>query len=71
VNIEHPQPPSDGPPASDPDAIRADVKGQATAKVAYVKDQATTDSGKPRPEIVAGAFVVALLVAGLIWWRRG
>ncbi len=54
------------------DALHAklDVKGQATAKVAHVKDQATTESGKPRPEIVAGAVVAALLVAGLIWWRR-
>jgi hypothetical protein len=54
------------------DALHAkiDVKGQASAKVAHVKDQATTEDGKPRPEIVAGAVVVALLVAGLIWWRR-
>ena len=54
------------------DALHAklDVKGQATAKVARVKDQATTETGKPRPEIVAGAVVVALLVASLVWWRR-
>lgn len=53
------------------DALHAklDVKGQAAAKVAHVKDQVTTDTGKPRPEIVAGALVAALLV-GLIWWRR-
>jgi hypothetical protein len=55
------------------DALHAklDVKGQAKARVAHVKDQATTSSGKPRPEIVAGAVGVVLLVAGLIWWRRG
>ena len=90
-STEHRQPHSDSPPASDPDAIRADiertradlaqtvdalhakldVKGQAATKVAHVKEQATTDSGKPRPEIVAGAVGVVLLIAGLIWWRRG
>jgi hypothetical protein len=55
------------------DALHAklDVKGQAKAKVAHVKDQATTDSGKPRPELLAGAVGVVLLIAGLIWWRRG
>ena len=55
------------------DALHAklDVKGQAKAKVAQVKDQATTASGKPRPELVAGAVGVVLLIAGLIWWRRG
>jgi hypothetical protein len=54
------------------DALHAklDVKSQATAKVAHFKDRATTENGRPRPEIVAGAVVAALLVAGLIWWRR-
>jgi hypothetical protein len=50
---------------------RLDVKTQARAKVARVKDQATTDAGKPRPEVVVGAVGIVLLVAGLIWWRRG
>jgi hypothetical protein len=54
------------------DALHAklDVKGQAKAKVAHVKDQATTAGGKPRPEVVAGAVGVVLLIVGLIWWRR-
>ena len=55
------------------DALHAklDVKGQARAKVNQVKSQATTASGKPRPELVAGAAGVVLLIAGLIWWRKG
>jgi hypothetical protein len=38
--------------------------------VARAKDQATTADGKPRPELIAGAVGVMLLVAGLIWLRR-
>jgi Protein of unknown function (DUF3618) len=55
------------------DALHAklDVKSQAKARVARAKDQATTDSGKPRPEVVAGVLGAVLLVAGLIGWRRG
>jgi MYXO-CTERM domain-containing protein len=54
------------------DALHAklDVKAQATAKVAQLKGQATTGTGKPRPEIVVGAVVAALLVVGLVWRRR-
>ncbi len=49
---------------------KLDVKSQAKAKVAQVRAQATTDSGKPRPEVIAGAVGVLLLVVGLVWWRR-
>ena len=54
------------------DALQAklDVKSQAKARVTRVKDQVTTDSGKPRPELVAGVVGAALLVAGLIRWRK-
>ena len=54
------------------DALHAklDVKGQARAKLDQVKSQATTASGKPLPEVIAGAAGAVLLVAGLIWWRR-
>ena len=54
------------------DALHAklDVKGQARARLARAKERATTDSGKPRPELVAGAVGAVLLVVGLVWWRR-
>jgi hypothetical protein len=54
------------------DALHAklDVKAQARAKVADLKDSATTDSGQPRPEVVGAAVAVLLLVAGLVWWKR-
>jgi F0F1-type ATP synthase membrane subunit b/b' len=48
----------------------ADVKSQAKVKVVEAKESATTDDGKPRPEVlaVAGAIVGAALL--FIWWRR-
>ena len=48
-------------------SAKLDVKSQAKAKVAQVKDRATTDTGKPRPDVLAGA-VGALLAAGLMAW---
>ena len=55
------------------DALQAklDVKSQAKARIARAKDQATTDTGKPRPELVAAAVGAVLLVVGLVWWRKG
>ena len=46
------------------DALHAklDVKTQAKAKAAQVKDSATTDAGKPRPELIGAA--VAAVAAG-------
>lgn len=54
------------------DALSAklDVKSQAQAKVADIRARATTDSGRPRPElVVAGVGVVAIVVL-VVWWRR-
>lgn len=53
------------------DALTAklDVKAQASAKVDEVKHRATTDSGKPRPELIAAGAAV-LVVVGLLVWRR-
>ena len=55
------------------DALTAklDVKSQAKAKVADVKDRATTDSGKPRPELLVGAGVLVAVVVGVLVWRHG
>ena len=54
------------------DALHAklDVKSQARAKVDQVKSQATTAAGKPRPELIAGAAGLVLVIAGIVWWRK-
>ena len=48
---------------------KLDVKAQTRAKVAEVKDRATTDEGKPRPELL-GAAAAVVLTAGLLIWLR-
>jgi Protein of unknown function (DUF3618) len=53
-------------------AAKLDVKSQAQQKVASLKDAATTDSGAPRPEVLAAAgSLVAMAVVLLLWRRRG
>ncbi len=50
---------------------KLDVKAQTKAKVADVKNRVTTDTGTPRPELVAvGVGAVVVLVAFLFWRRR-
>jgi LPXTG-motif cell wall-anchored protein len=49
---------------------RLDVKTRAKDKVHELKDQATTDTGKPRPQVAAAALGVLALVAGLVYLRR-
>ena len=49
---------------------RLDVKTQAKEKAAVLKDRATTDTGKPRPDIAAAVFVIAAAVVGLAILRR-
>ena len=52
-------------------AAKLDVKSQARDKVASLTDQATTDSGAPRPEVLAAAgSLVAMAVVLLLWRRR-
>ncbi|QNN51620.1 DUF3618 domain-containing protein [Nocardioides mesophilus] len=54
------------------DALHAklDVKAQARARVDAARARATTPSGRPRPEVLAGAAVAVLGVVVLVWWRR-
>ncbi|NYD43049.1 DUF3618 domain-containing protein [Nocardioides panaciterrulae] len=50
---------------------KLDVKTRARHKAAELKDRATTDTGKPRPELLAGAGIaVAVLVALVVRRRR-
>jgi cobalamin biosynthesis Mg chelatase CobN len=54
------------------DALHAklDVKTRAKDKVAQLKNSATTNTGKPRPEVIAVTVAALVVVAGLVWWRR-
>jgi hypothetical protein len=49
---------------------KLDVKAQAKERAADMKDRATTDSGRPRPELLAAVGGTVVLVALLVWWRR-
>jgi hypothetical protein len=51
-------------------AHKLDVKAQGKAKVEDLKNRVTTDDGKPRPEVVAGAAAVFAVFVVLVWWRR-
>jgi len=50
-------------------AARLDVKSQAQQKVASLKDSATTEDGKPRPEVVAAAASLLAMALVLVSWR--
>ena len=52
-------------------AAKLDVKSQAQAKVHELQDRATTDDGKPRPEVLAAAgSLVAMVVVLVVLSRR-
>lgn len=51
-------------------AARLDVKSRAGAKVAEVKDRATTDAGRPRAEVLAAAGSLLAMTVVLVRWRR-
>ena len=52
---------------------KLDVKHRAEAKahdaMARAHDAATTDTGKPRPDLLAAGAAVVAGVALLLWWR--
>ena len=47
-----------------------EVKATTQLKVAQTKDRATTDAGKPRPELIGAAVVLVVGTVALVWWRR-
>ncbi len=49
---------------------KLDVKSRAQEKASELKDRATTDSGKPRPEVLGAAGSLLAMALVLIWWRR-
>jgi hypothetical protein len=50
-------------------SAKLDVKTRARSKVAGLTDSATTDSGRPRPEVLAAAGSLAAMAIVLIVWR--
>lgn len=52
-------------------AAKLDVKARAQARVHTLQDRATTDTGSPRPEVLAAAgSLVAMAVVLLLWRAR-
>jgi len=49
---------------------KLDVKSRAQHKAADLKDRATTDTGSPRPEVLAAAGSLVAMAIALVWWRR-
>jgi len=54
------------------DALHAklDVKSKAQAQLVELRSRVTTDAGRPKPVVLAGAVAVLGLAVGLVWWRR-
>jgi hypothetical protein len=48
---------------------KLDVKAHARARAASLRQRVTTETGRPRPALLAGA-VGAVALAGLLVWRR-
>ena len=58
--------------ASTVDALghKLDVKSRAADKAAHLKDRATTNNGRPRPEVIAVAGTLVTAAVLLVIWRR-
>jgi hypothetical protein len=50
-------------------AAKLDVKSHAQDAIADLKDSATTNSGAPRPEVLAAAGSLVAMAVVLIVWR--
>lgn len=50
-------------------SAKFDVKSRTQAKVADVRDRATTVEGKPRPEVLAAAGSLVAMTIVLVVWR--
>lgn len=48
---------------------KLDVKAQARERASLLRERATTDSGKPRPELIVAATSALVLAGLLVWWR--
>jgi hypothetical protein len=49
---------------------KLDAKAQTMAKVDAAKDRATTDDGKPRPEMIGVVAAVVVGIGLIVWLRR-
>jgi MYXO-CTERM domain-containing protein len=49
---------------------RLDVKARAKHRAAVLRDQLTTASGAPRPDLTAAAAAALVLVVGVVVLRR-
>ena len=58
--------------ADDVEALRAklDVKTRARTKVEHLRSRATTDGGRPQPQLVAALVFAVAAVGGLVYLRR-
>ncbi|HYH34058.1 MAG TPA: DUF3618 domain-containing protein [Nocardioides sp.] len=51
-------------------AGKLDVRSRAQHQAAGLRDRATTDSGSPRPEVLAAGASLLAMVVVLVWWRH-